>query len=161
MKVLVVTAQLAAEVVRERVRLSSVDCDVLVLPRPVAALLNTPYIARKLREVDVRCYDMILLPGLCFGDLDVVEKAVGVPVFKGPKYAADLPDVLSLLGSHPLSKTVPACEFLSARLKAEVDSYIKQREEEALRVNFKSRVKVGELDVGLGLPMRVMAEIVD
>lgn len=161
MKVLVVTAQLAAEVVKEQVKLSEVSCDVLVLPRPVAALLNTSYIARKLREVDVKRYDMILLPGLCFGDLDIVEKAVGVPVFKGPKYAADLPVVLNLIDSFPLSKTVPACELLSTRLKVEVDSYIRRREEEILKSGSSPRVKVGDLEVGLGLPMRVMAEIVD
>lgn len=161
MRVLVVTAQLAAEVVRENVKLSSVECDVLVLPRPVAALLNTSYIARKLKEADVKRYDMILLPGLCFGDLEVVEKAVGVPVFKGPKYAADLPAVLNLLGSVSLSKTVPACELLSSKLKLEAESYIKRREVEVLRVSSSGRLKVGALHVGLGLPMRVMAEIVD
>jgi dihydropteroate synthase-like protein len=161
MKVLVVTAQLAAEVVKQQVKSSNVDCDVLVLPRPVAALLNTSYIARKLKEEDVRRYDMILLPGLCFGDLDVVEKAVGVPVYKGPKYAADLPLVLNLVGSVTLSKTVPACELLSNMLRVEAETYIREREEEALKARGDGRIKVGGLSVGYGLPMRVMAEIVD
>ena len=161
MKVLVVTAQLAAEVVKEQVKLSNVDCDVLVLPRPVAALLNTTYIARKLREENVKDYDMILLPGLCLGDLEVVEKAVGIPVYRGPKYAADLPAVLNLLGSVKLSKTIPACELLASRLRAEVETYIREREEEALKAGEAGRIKVGKLSVGYGLPMRVMAEIVD
>lgn len=161
MRVLVVTAQLAAEVVKQQVKSSSVDCDVLVLPRPVAALLNTPYIARKLKEEDVKRYDMILLPGLCFGDLEVVEKAVGVPVYKGPKYAADLPAVLNLVGSVTLSKTIPACELLSSRLRVEAEAYIKECEGGALKAGEVGRIKVGGLSVGQGLPMRVMAEIVD
>jgi dihydropteroate synthase-like protein len=161
MRVLVVTAQLAAEVVKQQVKSSNVDCDVLVLPRPVAALLNTSYIARKLREEDVKCYDMILLPGLCFGDLDVVEKAVGVPVYKGPKYAADLPAVLNMLGSITLSKTIPACELLSNRLRVEAETYIREREEGALKAGGEGRIEVGGLVVGFGLPIRVMAEIVD
>jgi len=161
MKVLVVTAQLAAEVVKKQVKSCNVDCDVLVLPRPVAALLNTSYIARKLKEEDVKRYDLILLPGLCFGDLEVVEKAVGVPVYKGPKYAADLPVVLNMLGSITLSKTIPACELLSNRLMVEAETYIRKCEEEALKAGEVGRIKVGVLDVGYGLPMRVMAEIVD
>jgi len=161
MKVLVVTAQLAAEVVKQQVKSSKVDCDVLVLPRPVAALLNTSYIARKLKEEDVKRYDVILLPGLVFGDLDVVEKSVDVPVYKGPKYAADLPLVLNLLGSVTLSKTIPACELLSNQLRVEAESYIKKCEEEALKAGAVGRIKVGKLSIGYGLPIRVMAEIVD
>jgi len=161
MKVLVVTAQLAAEIVKQQVKSSNVDCDVLVLPKPVAALLNTSYIARKLKEEDVKRYDMILLPGLCFGDLEVVEKAVGVPVYKGPKYAADLPAVLNLVGSVTLSKTIPACELLFNRLRVEAETYIKEREEEVLKAGGAGIIKVGELSVGHGLPMRVMVEIVD
>jgi len=161
MRVLVVTAQLAAEVVKQQVKFSEVECDVLVLPRPVAALLNTSYIARKLKEEDVKRYDMILLPGLCFGDLDVVEKAVGVPVYKGPKYAADLPAVLKLVGSVTLSKTTPACELLSSKLRVEADAYVSECEQKALRASEKGRIRVRDLSVGLGLPIRVMAEIVD
>ena len=161
MRVLVVTAQLAAEVVKQQVKSSKVDCDVLVLPRPVAALLNTSYIARKLKEEDVKRYNMILLPGLCFGDLNVVEKAVGVPVYKGPKYAADLPAVLNLVGSVTLSKTIPACELLSNILRVEAETYIKKCEEEALKAGVDGRIRVGKLTVGYGLPMKVMAEIVD
>jgi dihydropteroate synthase-like protein len=161
MKVLVVTAQLAAEVVKQQVKLSDVGCDVLVLPRPVAALLNTSYIARKLKEEDVKRYDMILLPGLCFGDLDVVEKAVGMPVYKGPKYAADLPAVLELVGSVTLSKTIPACELLCSKLRVEAEAYVSKCEQEALGVSEPSRIKIRGLSVGRGLPIRVMAEIVD
>ncbi len=156
-----VTARLAADIVRQQVRRSGVECDVHVLPRPVAALLNTQYIAGMLRDVDVKGYDMLLLPGLCFGDAGVVEKACGVPTFKGPKYAADLPAVLSLIDVVKLSKNVPACELLTGRLRVDAEERSRRQEGEALRRGVEGRDSVGRLVIGRGLPIRVMAEIVD
>ena len=52
------------------------------------------------------------------GDTTVISKATGVPAFKGPRYAADLPTVLDSLCEVQLSTTVPADDLLREKLAA-------------------------------------------
>ena len=63
--------------------------DVAVLGITVAALMTTPWIARRLQVPDGT--DLILIPGLCEGDAQVVGDALGVPVQKGPKDLRQIP----------------------------------------------------------------------
>jgi dihydropteroate synthase-like protein len=63
---------------------------VAVLPISVAALTTTSWVASHLTVSEG--IDRILLPGLCSGDLAVVQAKVGVPVERGPKDLRDLPD---------------------------------------------------------------------
>jgi dihydropteroate synthase len=63
--------------------------DVAVLGITVAALMTTPWIARRLQVPDGT--DLVLIPGLCEGDAQVVGDTVGVPVQKGPKDLRQIP----------------------------------------------------------------------
>lgn len=63
---------------------------VAVLPITVAALTTTPWVARHLSPPEN--IDRVLLPGMCHGDLAVVQEMAGVPVERGPKDLRDLPD---------------------------------------------------------------------
>jgi len=63
--------------------------DVAVLGITVAALMTTPWIARRLQVPDGT--DLILIPGLCEGDAQVVGDTLGVPVQKGPKDLRQIP----------------------------------------------------------------------
>ena len=70
---------------------------VAVLPITVAALTTTPWVARHLeRHDDV---DRVLLPGMCDGDLAVVEEKLGRPVQRGPKDLRDLPEFFGAAGT--------------------------------------------------------------
>jgi dihydropteroate synthase-like protein len=67
------------------------EYSVVVLPITVAALATTPWIARHFTPATR--VDRILLPGLCNGDLDVLNQSWGdVLVVKGPNDLRDLPD---------------------------------------------------------------------
>jgi dihydropteroate synthase len=70
--------------------------DVAVLGITVAALMTTPWIARHL-EAPADDTDLVLIPGLCEGDLGVVREKVGVRVEKGPK---DLREIPAYFGRH-------------------------------------------------------------
>lgn len=63
--------------------------DVTVLRITVAALMTTPWIARMLQVPEGA--DLVLIPGLCEGDPQVIEEKVGVPVEKGPKDLREIP----------------------------------------------------------------------
>jgi dihydropteroate synthase-like protein len=88
---LFVTGRLAADALHhilDRLELEF-DYDVAVLSGSVAALMRTEWIARRLPE-DCAC-GQVMIPGLCRGDLAVIEARVGVPVVRGPKDLKDLP----------------------------------------------------------------------
>ena len=88
---LFVTGRLAAEGLRKTLDRLELDFayDVAVLGGSVAALMRTQWIARRLP--DARGFDQVMIPGLCRGDLALIEARVGVPVIRGPKDLKDLP----------------------------------------------------------------------
>jgi dihydropteroate synthase len=65
------------------------ETDVAVMKITVAALMTTPWIARFL-EVPPGT-DLVLVPGLCEGDLEVLRERFGVRVEKGPKDLREIP----------------------------------------------------------------------
>jgi dihydropteroate synthase len=63
--------------------------DITVLGITVAALMTTPWIARLLHVPDGT--DLVVIPGLCEGDTEVIEAKAGVRVEKGPKDLREIP----------------------------------------------------------------------
>ncbi len=53
-------------------------------------------------------YDLVIVSGMCTASFDQVERETGVPVYRGPRHAADLALILPLLDTITLSRTVPA-----------------------------------------------------
>jgi dihydropteroate synthase len=90
-RVLLVTGRLAEPALRRVVAAMEApfECDVAVLGITVAALMTTEWIARKLRVPEGT--DLVLIPGLCEGDLEVISDKLRVPVEKGPKDLHEIP----------------------------------------------------------------------
>jgi dihydropteroate synthase-like protein len=162
LKVLLITGLLAEKTVERYAKESSVETEVLALKVPVAALLSPEQIAKSIKKTGAEDFDVILVPGLIRGDTSVIADSVGIPTFKGPRYAADLPTVLDAIGRVKLSTVTPACDLLREELQQKA-----LRELEAAERNRDSLLKkpgnmlIGELAVGKDFPMRVLAEIVD
>jgi dihydropteroate synthase len=90
-RVLFVTGKLAEPALRRVIAGMSAPfgCDVAVLKITVAALMTTSWIARAL-EVPTGT-DLVLIPGLCEGDTQIIADRVGVRVEKGPKDLRQIP----------------------------------------------------------------------
>ncbi len=162
MKVLLITGALAEEAVKRYAKESDVETETLVLKMAVAALLTPQIIANQLKTKKLANFNMILTPGLVRGDTSVISKATGVPAFKGPKYAADLPTVLDSLSEIQLSTTASADDLLREKLQQKALQEIEKTEanrEELLKK--PGNMLVGNLAFGKDFPMRVLAEIVD
>jgi dihydropteroate synthase-like protein len=89
--VLFVTGKLAEPALRRVLAEleQAVEAQVAVLRITVAALMTTPWIARFLEvPPDI---DLVLIPGLCEGDVAVLHQRFGVRVEKGPKDLRDIP----------------------------------------------------------------------
>ncbi|MCP4600279.1 MAG: PTS mannitol transporter subunit IIABC, partial [Proteobacteria bacterium] len=72
----------------------------------IAAWMNTRYVAKKLKQSPAASnlpadYDIVMLPGLCQGELSVVEEQLQKKVIRGPK---DLKDIPSFFGYPQLDE---------------------------------------------------------
>jgi dihydropteroate synthase-like protein len=164
MRVLIVTGAIAEAEVRRHTEGLSHSVDVIALPVTVAAFITPGYAAKQLGGLDLSGYDMILLPGSVNGDVSPVEEATGVPTYKGPIHAADLP--LVIRDDVKLSKTAPADEQVPGVIRSKALEEIEAVDRDWRRVlEERGGLVLGRGDrkvpVGPGFPMRVVAEIVN
>lgn len=96
MKVLFVTGKLAERALRRTLEVMAPGFayEVAVMKITVAALMTPQWIAKFLEPP--RDTTLILLPGLCSGDTEVLAKATGVGVERGPEDLRDLPEYFGL-----------------------------------------------------------------
>ena len=128
------------------------DADVVVTGE-IASFL-TPHALRIL--IKKGKYDMVIISGMCTASFDQVERESGVPVYRGPRHAADLALILPLLDTISLSRTVPADEFLTVNKAEDAMRKLEQMEQEAGADFIIRGVKIGG-----GSRMKVLAEIMD
>ena len=128
------------------------DADVVVTGQ-IASFL-TPHALRMLLKE--RKYDCVIISGMCTASFEQVEHETGIPVYRGPRHAADLTLVLPLIGTETFSRTVPADDFLAARRARTAMQRIEEHEREAVPDFLVSGIKIGG-----GSRMKVLAEIMD
>ncbi len=165
-KILLVTGEHAKNLVSKYASSVEVKTEVRTLPISIASFMKLPLVLDELKEINPEEYSMILVPGLANFDLQEAEDKLDVPVFKGPKYAADLPIVLSNIKELDLSKTDPACEFLEEETSKHAKERIAKIEEKARReYDEEKNIVIGEGEKavfsGVDFPPRVVAEIED
>ena len=166
MTVLIITGIRAKPIVDKYVSESKVPAKVISLPVEVAALMSPQYVSTMLRSMETSRFDKILLPGLIPGDVSVVQDTTGVPTFKGPKHAADLPVVLDAIDKVQLSSTIPASDLTY--------NAIREQASKELEAIYKDEIELARS--GIGIPIegvrgtlwigpqyspRVLGEIVD
>ncbi len=164
MKVIVVTGTMAERTVKRYASMIKLDIDVLVLPISVAAFITPEYAAAYLKKEDLRSYEMILMPGAMLGDVTLIEKATGIPTFKGPIHAADL--AISFMEGLKLSKVLPAAELAKNLIRESAEAEIKKimkkwheiyEEHGGLIIGSREN----QIPIGSSFPMPVIAEIVN
>jgi dihydropteroate synthase len=111
-RVLFVTGRLAEPALRRVLSEMAppFEYDVAVLGITVAALMTTAWIARHLDQPGQvpEGSDLVLIPGLCEGDPEVIGERVGVPVEKGP---TDLREIPRHFGRAPAAREYGAWDI--------------------------------------------------
>ncbi len=162
MKALLITGTLAENTVKQYAKQSNTPTQTIALNVQVAAFLTPQIISQALKKQNLKDITIILTPGQMPGDTKTITETLGVPAFKGPRYAADLPVLLDCLGEVELSTTIPACDLLREKMQqialAELNKVEANRNELLKKLG---HIQIGNLPVGKELPMRVLAEIVD
>jgi len=150
MRILLPTGAATKEIVK--CAATGFDADIMVTGE-IASFL-TPHRLHQL--IKKGTYDMVIVSGMCTASFEQVERETGVPVYRGPRHAADLALILSALDSISLSRTIPADDFITAK-KAD-DAFRKIRElEHYATFDFVIRgVKIGRRS-----RIKVLAEVMD
>jgi len=122
-----VTGKLAAPALQATLYAMAPDFEyeVAALRISVAALMTTPWISKHLQSAEG--FDRILIPGLCEGDVRVIEDRFGVKTEKGP---ADLRDLPEYFGQAALREEYGAYDI---RIFAEINNVPYMPREEVLR----------------------------
>jgi len=152
MHILLPTGVQTEEIVRAAA--AGFDADVVVTGK-VASFLTVRQLIR-LIESGTSAYDLVLVSGMCTADFSPVETATGVPVYRGPCHAADLPLILPLLGTISLSRTIPADELIALERREQATGQVAKQEAEA-----KSTFLLKNCKIGGSSRMKVLAEIMD
>jgi dihydropteroate synthase-like protein len=162
MKALLITGTLAENTVKEYAQQSTTPTTVLALNVQVAAFLTPQIISQTLKKQNLKDITIILTPGQMPGDTKTITENLGIPAFKGPRYAADLPVLLDCLDEVELSTTIPACDLLREKMQQRAQAELDKAEAKSTTLSKKpGHIQIGNLTIGKELPMRVLAEIVD
>lgn len=150
MRVLLPTGTIAEKIVRKAA--AGFDADVIVTGK-IASFLTPEKLFTIARGGD---YDVVITSGMCTASFAPVEEALGIPVYRGPRHAADLGMMLRMLGTMEFSRTVPADVFLSRMHEEEARNRLKEMEEGA-----SCAFTIRECCIGGTSRMKVLAEIMD
>lgn len=100
-KILFLTGKLAENSlhrVLESIQPKSFEPQVMNIGVSVAALMTPQMISRRLAQLPKA--DKLIVPGLCVGNLDVLQQQYGIPVLRGPNDLKDLPQFFGQQGQQ-------------------------------------------------------------
>lgn len=150
MRVLLPTGSVTYALVKETAM--GIDADVVVTGE-IASFVSPAQLKDLLKNGG---YDLVLVSGMCTASFDEVEKETGIPIYRGPRHAADLEFILPLLDSVSLSRTIPADDLLMERRREEAMQKVAVREDTA-----ESDYLIRGIKIGGNSRMKVLAEIMD
>lgn len=166
MKILILTGNLASGMVKRVSSKSEHEIHVLTMDTPIAAFLTSTKIIHELEKLDLdflTSFEMIITPGLIRKDVSPVGVKTGIPTYKGPKDAADLPVVLEMMEQLELSPQIPADKLIEDELRERalkfIDGFENDGENVKKLLKKPENIMVGNVPVGEDFPMRVLAEI--
>ncbi|WOF16705.1 dihydropteroate synthase-like protein [Methanoplanus sp. FWC-SCC4] len=151
MTILLPTGELAYNTVLEAAK--GFDVNIVVFGK-IAAFL-TPNNLEKILLENKNC-EMVLVSGMCTADFSNLEDKMHIPIYRGPRHAADLGLVLRSLDEIKLSRHVPADEMLAK--KREEEAVFKVLENEK---NSSCDFEIKGLKIGGNSRIKVLAEIMD
>jgi len=124
------------------------NCDVYVVDVDVASFI-TP---KHLENVDLSCYDLVLVPGLTSNcNWKRLEDEKGVKVRLGSIHISDLPIILRNIEKIEFSHKTPACKLLNSKNAEENLKLVDSLDECYFHIG----------DVKVGGRMKIVAEIVN
>ncbi|HWQ68150.1 MAG TPA: dihydropteroate synthase-like protein [Methanospirillum sp.] len=150
MRILLPTGQVTEEAVRQAAVGFTAD---VVVTGEIASFLTPKQLKGILAQ---EAYDMVIVSGMCTASFQSVEEETGVPIYRGPRHAADLGMILRNISTTELSRNIPADDVLIGKKQEEATARINELENTATPSCTIRGVKIGGRS-----RMKVLAEIMD
>ncbi|MFX1485241.1 MAG: DUF6513 domain-containing protein, partial [Promethearchaeota archaeon] len=162
LRILLLTGRMAYD---ELDKIVSKETNVFVETLPISvAAFTTPNLVRRHLPNYVSKWDpdLVLISGMAQGDYSDICKEFRVPVLKGTKKLSSVPLLLRHLDElhKNLSSSTPADAMIQKRILDDLRNRFKALEQEVVYGSRNFRLMSG-LAVGIDLPPRIMAELVD
>jgi len=126
-KILLITGRNARQAVEDYAKKSKAPARIHACRENVASLLSPRGILDELSKENLEGISLIIVPGSIWGDVSVIQKKLGIPVWRGPRSLVDLPFVLDRISSgFKLSSKIPADELLEDEVKKEIEKELKR-----------------------------------
>ncbi|MHA1144093.1 MAG: dihydropteroate synthase-like protein [Candidatus Helarchaeota archaeon] len=108
-KALILTGMDAFDLVRSFTRDISEKIEVKKMPISIAAFMTPTLIENWLNSMNLDIFEFVMVPGLMKGNLSEISDRLNIPIYKGPKYAADISKALDHVDKLSSSR---AADFL-------------------------------------------------
>jgi len=176
MKILIVTACLAEDIVRKNISdYEGHELYLKVIPIPIAAFITPKLIVYHLKEQNVfesvNCdktttidnIDLIITSGLVKQDLKAVRDELNIETYKGPSNAADIKLTLDVVDSMKLSTTKAADVLIRDKQYNEAMNLIRSFDCDDTLIHKllekDGNFSINGCNIGVDFPMRVLGEI--
>lgn len=169
MKILIITGNLAFDLIKKQTTKTQHETIIHPIDIPVAAFLTPRKIANEIKKlikngkINSSEIDLVLIPGLIKKDTEIITKETGIPAFKGSTDAADLSTVLDVIGEIKLSTKTSADRLIQEQQRKKALQFIEDYENDQKNIEKllkkPDNIKVRNLPVGNDFPMRVLGEI--
>ncbi len=158
MNVLILTGTMAYDLIKEYTKPFADRVKIIQLPISIAAFVTPQLVINELKQIDLSelAIQQIIVPGLMQGSTQPIEDTLGVPTFKGPRYAADIPLIFDK--SLQLSKVIPADKLYLSRGIEEYNDLIKKISKAPPTHPY---IPLNSHRIGIDYPPLILAEIVD
>ncbi len=118
-----------------------------------------------LKELNLKNYDLILLPGFIQWDTTKIEEENSIEIRKGPEFASDLPIILKNIDSVKFSNKTAANKVLEISGEQDYEEILREQIEIAKEnlgySTFFINEQTSNLMIGNNLPPLIIAEIVN
>lgn len=176
MKILIITGQLAEDIITENIKnYEKHELYLKVMPMPIAAFITPKLITYHLKEKNILKsvntsktspidnIDMIITPGLIKQDAKEIEKDLNIPSYKGPSNAADITLTLDIADKMQLSTTTPADVLIRDQQYKQAMKLIHNHAEDDEKIvqllKKDGNMLINKCPVGEDFPMRILGEI--
>jgi len=176
MKILIITGQMAANIITNNIRqYKKHELYLKVIPMPIAAFITPKLITYHLKQKNILKsinkdkttpidnIDMIITPGLIKQDTKEIEKELNIPSYKGPSNAADITLTLDILDKMQLSTTKAADILIRDQQYQEamnlINNYNRDNKKVEDLLKKKENILINNCPVGQDFPMRILGEI--
>ncbi|MFW9821120.1 MAG: hypothetical protein ACFFE5_16065, partial [Candidatus Thorarchaeota archaeon] len=165
-RILIITGQSSYPTIKKIVSsFRDLDIEVFKATITISAFLSEKLVIEILKELNLKKYDLILLPGFIQWDTTKIEKEHSIEIKKGPEFASDLPMILKQIDSVKLSNKTAANKLLEISGEQDYEEILREQNEIAKKNlgfrNFFINDQTSNLMIGSNLPPLIIAEIVN